>query len=427
MPVKSRRIYPFLLVSMLFICLLQSTAADTKPGQINELLSDRVDVDIIHFAAQGDYLLLWIAPDYGFRKGQQEMAGLLASRGLETWLVDLNETLFLPRGSNTMRQLPGRYVSELITRAYQRTGKKVILVSSFYGSIPLLKGAREWQLTDPKAPALLGAILFSPALYSRVPALGKDPEYLPIADATNIPVMIFQGEANGSRWQLNTLLGKLHAAGSQAYSSIMPGISSIFYPEERSRELEVYFQSLPARIMQVIKLFEQARFPQNAVDMVEVEQKSTTLDIELKPYKGDVRTKSIQLKSVDDKQYLLNDYKGKVTLINFWATWCPPCVEEIPSLNRLQEAMNDENFNMISVNYVEDPQTIKKFIKQIEVNFPVLLDRSGEVTRDWKVIVFPSTFVVGPDGDIIYGVNAAINWDSDQTIQQLKNLLPPKP
>ena len=69
----------------------------------------------------------------------------------------------------------------------------------------------------------------------------------------------------------------------------------------------------------------------------------------------------------------------------------------------------------------------KKFIKQIEVNFPVLLDRSGEVTRDWKVIVFPSTFVVGPDGDIIYGVNAAINWDSDQTIQQLKNLLPPKP
>jgi peroxiredoxin len=206
----------------------------------------------------------------------------------------------------------------------------------------------------------------------------------------------------------------------------MPGITSLFYPDERSHALEDYFQSLPTRIIHTIKLFEQTSFPKQTASIVEFKQKAATLDVELRKFKGDVEAKSINLKGIDGKQYQLNDFKGKVTLVNFWATWCPPCVKEIPSLNHLQAVMDHPDFRMISVNYVEEPETIRKFIKQIEVEFPILLDRSGEVARDWKVIVFPSTFIIGPDGKIIYGVNAAINWDSDETINQLKNLLPAK-
>ena len=189
MPDMNRHIYQFLILSILNCCLLVSTDVAAGQEHLTEMLSDNIDVEISHYAAQGDYLVLWIAPGYGFRKGQFEMASLLSRQGLETWLVDLNETLFLSRGSNAMRQLSGQYVAELISRAHQRSGKKIILLSSFYGAIPVLRGARNWQLSSPGAPSLLGAILFSPALYSRVPALGKDPDYLPIADASNLPSM----------------------------------------------------------------------------------------------------------------------------------------------------------------------------------------------------------------------------------------------
>jgi len=424
---KTTRLHRLLIWTTFLCCLVMAVNVQAKQSHLTELLSDNIDVEINQFTAQGDYLLLWIAPDYGFRKGQQEMASLLSTHGMETWMVDLNETLFLSRGSNAMREITGQYVSELITRAHERTGKKIVLVSSFYGAIPALRGARLWQSKKNKANALLGAILFSPALYSRVPALGKDPEYLPIADATNLPVMVFQGGANGARWQLKSLMTKLHASKSPAYFTIMPGISSLFYPEERSAVLDEYFQALPKKISQSIKLFEQSPFPKNIVNIENIKVNRTNLDIELKPFKGDPNAQYLKLKDINGKQYQLDDYKGKVTLVNFWATWCPPCVEEIPSLNRLLEKMDHPDFRLISVNYVEDADTIKKFTKKIEVKFPILLDLNGEVARDWKVFVFPSTFVVGTDGKIAYGVNAAINWDSETTIKQIKKLLPKQP
>jgi thiol-disulfide isomerase/thioredoxin len=389
-----------------------------------EILSDNIDVEISMHKASGDYLLLWIAPDYGFRKGQYELATELSRNKLEVWLVDLTETLFMPRGSNSMRQLTGKYVAELIELAHQQTGKKIILVSSFYGAIPVLRGARRWQLSSPQGSYLHGALLFSPTLYSGIPALGKDPDYLPIADATNIPIMIFQGEANGMRWQLNTLINKLHASGSPTYATLMPGISSLFYPEERNQVMENYFRSLPDRIKQAIRLFETAPSPVAPVNIrTSAQSARKNLDSELKKYQGDIEVKSIKLPDVNNKLIDIKDYHGKVTLVNFWATWCPPCVEEIPSLNRLIDSMDSPDFRLISINYVESPETINAFLKTFKVKFPVLLDRDGKVSSAWKVIVFPSTYVIGKDGKIKYGVNAAIEWDSEQTIRTLRQLL----
>jgi thiol-disulfide isomerase/thioredoxin len=394
------------------------------PGITTEILSNNIDVEITKHNASGDYLILWIAPDYGFRKGQHELAIELSRNNLEVWLLDLAETLFLPRGSATMRQLTGKYVAELIERAHQKTGKKIILVSSFYGAIPVLRGARKWQLSSPQGSYLHGALLFSPTLFSGIPTLGKDPDYLPIADATNIPIMILQGEANGMRWQLSTLLDKLHASGSPAYATLMPGITSLFYPEERNQALENYFGSLPYKIKQAIRLFEHTPSPiAPARIKTSARAPQRNLDIELKKYKGDIKIKPINLFDINNKLIDLDDFQGKVTLVNFWATWCPPCVEEIPSLNRLVDTIDDPDFRLISINYVESPETIKAFLKTFKVKFPVLLDRDGKISRDWKIIVFPSTYVIGKDGKIKYGVNAAIQWDSEQTIRSLRQLL----
>ncbi len=417
------------LIKLLLVLLLQtslcaSAAAITTKRTATELLSDNVDVEIAQYQAKGDYLILWIAPEFGFRQGQYDMASLLSSHQLEVWLADITESLFLPRGSSSMRELDGQYVAELIQRAHQKTGKKVILVSSFYGAIPVLRGARQWQRSSEKQKYLLGAVLFSPTLYTGVPSLGKDPEYLPIADATNIPLMIFQGQANGMRWQLMTLLQKLYLAGSPVYTSLMPGITSLFYPEERDAAVQQYFNILPQKIQHAIHLLEQSPAPAKPINIKNNAQTaSKNIDIELKKYRGDIDAKPFSLLDTGNKRIDMKDFIGNVTVVNFWATWCPPCVEEIPSLNRLMDSIDHPKFKLISINYVESPETINAFMDTVKVNFPVLLDQDGSVSSAWKVIVFPSTYVIGMDGKIKYGVNAAIQWDNPKTIQTLKQLL----
>ena len=111
-------------------------------------------------------------------------------------------------------------------------------------------------------------------------------------------------------------------------------------------------------------------------------------------------------------------------MINFWASWCHPCLEEIPSLNRLRNKMRGKPFQLISVNYAESAETIKAFLKQVKVDYPVLLDPNGEIATQWNVIAYPSTFVIGSDGKIHYGVNAAIAWDAPEVIHLLEGLMP---
>ena len=95
------------------------------------------------------------------------------------------------------------------------------------------------------------------------------------------------------------------------------------------------------------------------------------------------------------------------------------------SLNRLRQSLADVPFELISVNYAQRPDEIATFMDKVNVDFPVLLDNDGRVSAQWEVIAFPSTFVIGPDGRIQHGVNAAIHWDSPQVIEQLRRLATP--
>jgi peroxiredoxin len=86
--------------------------------------------------------------------------------------------------------------------------------------------------------------------------------------------------------------------------------------------------------------------------------------------------------------------------------------------------MADDSFELISINYAEDAKQVQAFLQQVKVEFPVLLDTDGKESAKWHVLVFPSTFVIGPDGHIVYGLNGAIHWDDPDVVAQLKALLP---
>lgn len=79
-------------------------------------------------------------------------------------------------------------------------------------------------------------------------------------------------------------------------------------------------------------------------------------------------------------------------------------------------------FELISINYAESAQTIHSFLRQVDVDYPVLLDKTGKISARWNVVTFPSTFVIGPDGKIHYGANAALHWDNPNIIATLNAL-----
>ena len=117
------------------------------------------------------------------------------------------------------------------------------------------------------------------------------------------------------------------------------------------------------------------------------------------------------------------EVKGKLVLLNFWATWCPPCLHEIPSLNRLVRKMQGKPLRLVSIDFGEPQKNVTDFLKKVQVDFPVLLDSDGSISNAWKVVVLPSTFVIGKDGRIVYGINASIEWDSPEIIALLNKLM----
>ena len=120
----------------------------------------------------------------------------------------------------------------------------------------------------------------------------------------------------------------------------------------------------------------------------------------------------------------MNAYKGQVVLVNFWTTWCGPCIKEIPSLNNLVEKMQGRDFQLLSVDIKEPARRVRSFLKRLklEPGFPILLDGNGEASKAWKVYAYPSTFLIDRTGTIRYAKSGALEWDEQEVIDTIVSL-----
>ncbi len=123
------------------------------------------------------------------------------------------------------------------------------------------------------------------------------------------------------------------------------------------------------------------------------------------------------------KPLLLKDLRGQALLINFWATWCEPCREEMPSLALLARSQTGK-LRVLAVNFKESAATVSQFAAATGLTIPTLRDADGALARAWGIRVFPSTVLIGADGQVRSVVRGALDWHGDAAAPLIAPLLP---
>jgi thiol-disulfide isomerase/thioredoxin len=144
---------------------------------------------------------------------------------------------------------------------------------------------------------------------------------------------------------------------------------------------------------------------------------------QLRPW-NEGATPPLALPDLEGRELRLENFRGRVVLVNFWATWCEPCREEMPSMNRLRASLAGQPFEVLAVNLGEPETRVRRFMEQVPLDFPVLLDRENAAARAWRARVLPASYVVGPDGRIRYAAIGGLDWSQEAVRKRIVALLP---
>lgn len=128
------------------------------------------------------------------------------------------------------------------------------------------------------------------------------------------------------------------------------------------------------------------------------------------------------LQTPDGGRVRLSDFRGKPLIVNFWATWCPPCRAEMPSIQRASEQLKDKGIGVVAINVGEDAETIGQFTAESPVTFPLPMDRESRVVQAWPVRGLPTTFVVDSEGRLAYVATGEREWDDPDLLDQVRAL-----
>jgi len=145
----------------------------------------------------------------------------------------------------------------------------------------------------------------------------------------------------------------------------------------------------------------------------------TTMKEIITKEKSKVPANNFVLPTTDGKMVKLSDFKGKKVVINFWTTWCPPCKEELPELQRFYEQADSEHVAFLGINITSEEggkEEVKSFLSKSGFDFPVLFDEKGEVMKLYKVMVIPTTFIIDEQGQVFKKIIGPV------TTEQLKRL-----
>lgn len=158
--------------------------------------------------------------------------------------------------------------------------------------------------------------------------------------------------------------------------------------------------------------------------VIAVEMTSTVNAAELKKVDKPIDPPALILESLKGKKIDLADYKGKVVLVQFWATYCSPCRTEMPSMNKLMHKLQEAKvpFEILAVDMGETKAEVQKFVDEVKPEFTMLLVSQDEQIEAWNVFATPSNFLIDAQGKIQYTLYGEFEWDSDTVVKLITEL-----
>lgn len=148
-------------------------------------------------------------------------------------------------------------------------------------------------------------------------------------------------------------------------------------------------------------------------------------DQSLVPIQDKPMAPAFDLKDPQGRPQRLSDYQGKPVILNFWATWCPPCREEMPSMQRAHSALSQEGIAVIAINVGDDAAAIDEFLAETPVDFPLPMDPDSKVAQRYPLKGLPTTYVIDPQGRLVYSAEGEREWDDPHLLAQVRALKMP--
>ena len=131
----------------------------------------------------------------------------------------------------------------------------------------------------------------------------------------------------------------------------------------------------------------------------------------------------ISLPDLNGEYVSLTDFKGKVLFLNFWATWCPPCREEMPAMQKLHDRLKDKDFVMVAIDLQEPVEPVKKYLEEYKFTFMTLFDSNGDIGLFFGIRSIPTTLIMDKQGKIIGAAIGPRDWGSKESIAFFEHLI----
>ena len=410
------------------LLLLISTIAISGESLEIELSSDNT-ISIDSFNSDGEVLFIYLPSERGFGNAHVSTTQQLAFIGTDVWVVDLHSSYMIPKSRSSIDKFDISDLVEMVNIAENMNYSKIYFLTAGRGAKLALRTAFKYQKKYPESNVISGHIFHSPHLISGAPALGEDAEYIESAKNSNLPIYMILPQ-NSTKFLRSEEISKvLKIGGSSVFTHLLKNASGGFERRTESSLSEtdlIYKSDLAETYMRAVQLMSTVTAPNiNKETKLAINNaKSALYEPKLVPFNGNPLSPKLDLLSMSGEAFSLDDYKGKVVLINFWASWCKPCVKEIPSLVRLkEERLSGKQFEILTVNIGEEKKVIEDFVKLIKFELPILLDTRGDAVKDWKVYAYPSNFIIDKQGKIRYAYRGALEWDADSIVKTFEGLL----
>ena len=147
------------------------------------------------------------------------------------------------------------------------------------------------------------------------------------------------------------------------------------------------------------------------------------VDMGVEVFPSTTRQVEVLLQDLNGADVNISDFRGKIVFLNFWATWCPTCVVEMPSMEKLHRKLKDQDFALVTISIQDSAAEVQRFFKQNQLTFTALLDTIGKTIPEFAIRAIPTTLILDKSGRIVGRVMGMREWDSRESIAMFEQLI----